>query len=137
MEMLERMNYMEISVLDSILYSIKKMLGIDKDYTAFDTDVIIHINTALFNLHQLGVGKTENAFSIQDKNSKWSDFLEDDKNFEAVKSYIYLKVRLLFDPPASSSVIDAIKRSIDELEWRLQVEADPYPSEESIQNDVI
>lgn len=110
--------------MDSILTSIKKMLGITAEYTHFDPDIIMHINTVFLTLAQLGVGPSD-GYSIEDDYATWSDFLpEGDKRFEAVKTYIYLKVRLVFDPPTSSAVIEAINRSIAELEWRLNVAAE-------------
>lgn len=109
--------------MESILTSIKKLLGIE-DCTDFDTDIIIHINSVFLTLNQLGVGPSE-GFSIKDEYSAWSDFIsETDKNLEAVKSYVYLKVRLLFDPPTNSAVIEAMQRSISEYEWRLNVAVD-------------
>ena len=108
---------------ESILTSIKKMLGITEEYTHFDQDIIIHINTVLMILHQLGVGPEE-GFAITDSYETWSDFLVDNKNIEAVKTYVYLKVKLLFDPPLSSAVTESINKSINELEWRLNVAVD-------------
>lgn len=105
----------------SILTSIKKLLGITEECTDFDTDIIMHINTVLMILNQLGIGK-EN-FQIEDKESFWDDFVEIDK-LSAVKSYIHLKVKLMFDPPLNSAVIEAIEKSIRELEWRLNVRAE-------------
>lgn len=113
----------EVKMNESILTSIKKMLGITEEYTYFDQDIIIHINTVLMILHQLGVGP-EKGFSITDSYETWSDFLVDNKNIEAVKTYVYLKVRLLFDPPLSSAVTESINKSINELEWRLNVAVD-------------
>lgn len=111
--------------MDSILTSIKKLLGITEEYTHFDPDIITHINSAFFTLTQLGVGPSE-GFSIKDSSATWADFLSNtnSKNLEAVKSYVYLKVKLLFDPPLTSSVTEAIKSQISEYEWRLNVEAD-------------
>lgn len=106
--------------MDSILTSIKKLLGITEEYEHFDQDIIIHINTALMILTQLGVGPSE-GFFIKDKYALWSDFIPDVKTLEAVKSYIYLKVRMLFDPPTSSSLMNAIEHNMKELEWRLNV----------------
>lgn len=108
---------------DSILNSIKKLLGITEDYTHFDADIIMHINSVFMILSQLGVGAS-NGFSISDASAVWSDFLPDEGNLELVKSYMYLKVRLLFDPPQSSAVMDAMNRSIGEFEFRLNVEAE-------------
>jgi hypothetical protein len=103
---------------NSILTSIKKLLGITESCTDFDTDIIMHINTILMTLNQLGVG-TE-GFQIEDKNAVWSEFIESDK-LAATKSYVHLRVKLLFDPPLNSAIIEAIKESIRELEWRLNV----------------
>ena len=110
--------------MESILKSIKKLLGIDAEYTVFDADIIMHINSVFTILMQLGVGPP-NGFSIADESSLWSDFLpNDDSKFNSVKSYVYLKVRLLFDPPASSAITETINRVINELEWRINVEAE-------------
>lgn len=103
---------------ESILNEIKKLLGVSKSCTDFDTDIIMHINTVLMTLNQLGVG-TE-GFQIEDKDAVWSEFIESDK-LAATKSYVYLRVKLLFDPPLNSAIIEAIKESIRELEWRLNV----------------
>ena len=108
---------------DSILLTIKKLLGLEADYTPFDTDIIVHINSAMMVLRQLGVGPTS-GFAISDENTTWDDYLSDSQMLESVKSYIYLKVKMLFDPPASSSVLDAMKAMIAEYEWRLNVEVD-------------
>lgn len=115
--------------MESVLTSIKKLLGIQEEYTHFDTDIIIHINSVFMILTQLGVGP-ENGFSISDSTATWNDFIPGDSNLEAVKTYVYLKVRLLFDPPLNSAVIEAINRSISEFEWRLNVSVDPAKSEE-------
>ena len=109
---------------ESILTSIKKMLGITEEYTHFDQDIIIHINTVLMILHQLGVGPEE-GFAITDKTDEWDDFIGDNVLLELVKSYVYLKVRLIFDPPQSSSIIEAMNRQISEFEWRINVAVDP------------
>lgn len=107
-----------INPKNSILTSIKKLLGITESCTDFDTDIIMHINTVLMTLNQLGIG-TE-GFQIEDKNAVWSEFIESDK-LAATKSYVYLRVKLLFDPPLNSAIIEAIKESIRELEWRLNI----------------
>lgn len=108
---------------ESILTSVKKLLGIDESYEHFDTDIILHINSVFMILQQLGVGP-KNGFSIADKTSKWSDFIQSETNFEAVKTYTYLKVKLVFDPPLSSAVMEAMKTMTNELEWRLNVAAE-------------
>lgn len=109
--------------MDSILTSIKKLLGIDEEYTQFDSDIIMHINTVFLNLTQLGVGPAE-GFLIEDDSATWDDFIGDSSQLQAVKTYVYLKVKLLFDPPLSSSVTESINRIISELEWRLNVAVD-------------
>lgn len=109
--------------MDSILTSIKKLLGIDEEYTQFDSDIIMHINTVFLNLTQLGVGPAE-GFLIEDDSATWDDFIGDSNQLQAVKTYVYLKVKLLFDPPLSSSVTESINRIISELEWRLNVAVD-------------
>lgn len=106
---------------ESILTSIKKMLGMEENYNVFDTDIIIHINTIFMTLNQLGVGPSS-GFKIEDDSAMWSEYIDEDSDLEAVKTYIYLKVKLLFDPPLSSSVIEVMKQSIAELEWRLNVQ---------------
>ena len=108
--------------MDSILTSIKKMLGITEEYTQFDTDLIIHINSVFMILKQLGVGP-KNGFSISDKSTTWNEYLIT-SDLEAVKTYVYLKVRLIFDPPNSSVVTESINRTIGELEWRIQASTD-------------
>ena len=117
-----------IELMESILTSIKKLLGIMPDYTNFDDDIIIHINTAFAMLNQLGVGP-EGGFMIVDANSRWEDYTTE-KNLNMVKTYIYLKVRLLFDPPTSSALIESINRTLSEIEWRIFLEGDPKPEEE-------
>ena len=110
--------------MDSILISIKKMLGIAEDYTHFDADIIMHINSVFSTLKQLGVGPS-NGFRIVDENDLWSDFLpSDDYSMESVKTYMYLKVRLVFDPPTSSAAITAMQEMAKEYEWRLNASAE-------------
>lgn len=104
----------------SILTSTKKILGISADYTAFDLDIITHINSAFSTLTQLGVGPVE-GFVIEDDSADWNDFIPDDNQFNAVKTYVYLRVRIVFDPPATSYLLDALTKQIQELEWRLNV----------------
>lgn len=110
--------------MESILTSIKKLLGITEDYEHFDGELMIHINSVFAVLNQLGVGPNA-GFVITDKSFVWKDFLNDDKTLEFVKTFVYLKVRLLFDPPQSSAVIEAINRQASEYEWRILVAADP------------
>mgnify|MGYP000063966474 FL=1 len=116
--------------MDSILTSIKKLLGIAEEYDHFDPDIIMHINSVFSVLTQLGVGPTS-GFSISDKTAVWSDFVESDSRLEMLKSYMYLKVKLLFDPPLGTASIEAINRQINELEWRINVTVDPEIKEEN------
>lgn len=109
--------------MDSILTSIKKLLGISEEYTHFDQDIIMHINTAFMVLNQLGVGP-EKCFRITSDAEIWDDFLLDKLDYESVKSCIYLRVKLLFDPPLSSAVMESTKAMIAEFEWRLRLAAE-------------
>lgn len=115
--------------MESILNSIKKLLGIEEDYEHFDQDIIMHINSVFMILTQLGVGPPE-GFGITDDTKNWDEFLLPGQNLEAVKSYVYLRVRLLFDPPSSSSVVESMNRMISEYEWRLNVEVESAKSTE-------
>ena len=109
--------------MESILTSIKKLLGISEDDTSFDPDIIMHINSVFMVLRQLGVGPVE-GFSIEGEDSVWSDYLSDNALIQSVKTYMYMKVRLIFDPPTNSAMIDSMNRLIDEFEWRLNVAAE-------------
>ena len=108
---------------ESILNSIKKMLGIEHTDKTFDDDVTIIINSVLFGLNQIGVGD-ENGFIINNEDDMWVDFIGERKDIESVKTYVYLKVKLIFDPPQSSFVLDAMERQIREFEWRINVQTD-------------
>lgn len=105
-------------MIASILTSVKKSLGIEEDYTAFDPDIVMHTNAVLAVLNQIGVGP-DIGFAIEDEAATWDSFLGTDPRLNTVKSYVYLKVRLLFDPPATSFAIDAIQESAKELEVRI------------------
>ena len=120
---------------ESILTSIKKLLGITEECEDFDTDIIIYINTVFSILNQLGVGPKE-GFKINNKSQTWDKFIGDDKQLEDVKTYVYLKVKLIFDPPLVSSVLESMNRTINEFEWRLNVKADSSSTseKEEIQN---
>lgn len=109
--------------MESILTSIKKLLGIAEEYEHFDVDLIMHINSVFLNLTQLGVGPKD-GFIIEDETAEWTDFIGDSVQLQAVKSYMYMKVKLLFDPPLSSAVIESTNRIIAELEWRLRLAAE-------------
>lgn len=114
--------------MESILDSIKKLLGIDVSYEHFDADIIMHINSVFMILHQLGVSDT--PFSITDNTAIWNDFMQDKIDINSVKSYMFMKVKLLFDPPMSSAVLESMNRLIAEFEWRLNVAVDPKQNEE-------
>lgn len=108
---------------ESILNSIKKLLNISKDDKSFDTDIIIHINSVINMLLQLGVGPKE-GFRITDDSETWGDYISEEDNIDYIKTYIYLKVKSLFDPPLNSTVLEANKQIASELEWRLNIECD-------------
>lgn len=120
---------------NSILTSIKKLLGIPEEHEHFDPDIIMHINTVFMILSQIGVGPHD-GFSIVDKTTTWDEYLPDGKNLEAVKSYVGYKVRLMFDPPSSSAITESINRVISELEWRLNVavENNEFQREEELKS---
>jgi hypothetical protein len=119
----------------SILNSTKQVLGLPVDYTVFDEDIVMHINTTFSTLTQLGVGPAA-GFMIQGPDEDWEDFIQADIQLNSVKSYMFLKVKQLFDPPTTSFMISAMERQIQELEWRLNVYreetawVDPNPPEE-------
>ena len=116
--------------MESILTSIKKLLGITEEYEHFDSDIIIHINSVFMILSQIGIGPDQ-GFVLKDKFQTWNEFIgADDPSLEAVKTYTYLKVRLLFDPPASSIVTEAINRMVSEYEWRLNILAETPKNKE-------
>lgn len=108
-------------ILDSILNTVKKLLGIDVDDTSFDDDVIILINSSMLSLSQMGIGPA-NGFIVTSSIDKWTDYISDNTiNLEGVKTYLYLKVKLTFDPPTNSTVIEAMKKTLEELEWRMML----------------
>lgn len=109
---------------ESILVEIKKMLGLDADYTAFDTDILVAINGAFLGLMQCGLA-VDPSFSVTGIDDKWSDFLPNDNAYLAVKNYIYLSTKILFDPPSSSFVLEAYNKQLEELRWRIGIQADP------------
>lgn len=114
--------------MESILTSIKKLLGIAEEYEHFDNDIIMHINSVFMILTQLGVGPSK-GFVITDSSASWDDFLpEGGEKLQAVKTYMYMKVRLMFDPPTSSAVMESMNRMVNEFEWRLNVAVDPGDS---------
>lgn len=106
---------------DSILTSVKKLVGLDESYTAFDADLIMYINGSLAIMTQLGVGP-DTGFMIEDETATWSDFLGDDPRLNSVKNYVVLKTRLQFDPPQTGFHVTAIEKQIEELEWRINIQ---------------
>ena len=115
-------------IMESILLSVKKMLGVSEEYTFFDPDIIMSINSVLSVLTQVGVGPSD-GFQIEDESATWNDFLSDAKKLNSVKSFIHLRVKLLFDPPMSSAVTEVMKQQAEEFLWRLNVEADTKENE--------
>ena len=116
---------------DSILTSVKKLLtGLTENDTSFDDDIIIHINSALSILNELGMGQP--GFHIEDASETWEDFLGDLTHVDMVKSYVVLKVRLMFDPPSTSTMVETYQRRIEELEWRINAAVDPLKDNEFI-----
>ena len=114
----------------SILNDIKKMLGLESDYTPYDTDIIILINNSLMILQQYGVGPKQ-GFTLTGADQTWDDFFAESggKMLESVKTYIYLKVKTIFDPPGTSFVLDAFKETCQEIEWRLKEQMESYPGD--------
>ena len=105
---------------ESILDSIKKLIGIEDTETYFDSDIVTGVNSAFSSLNQIGIG-LDDGFSISDNTKVWNNYLTDVRTLELVKSYVHLKTKLLFDPPSSSSIVDIINKEISEFEWRLNV----------------
>lgn len=120
---------------DSILTSVKKPLGLSEDYTVFDSDIIMYINTAFSTLNELGLGPSD-GFAIEDKSPVWNDFLMGDKRKNSVKTYVTLRARLLFDPPTTGYLMESLKEQIKEFEWRLNTirENDERPEVISIED---
>jgi len=108
-------------VAQSILNSTKKILGLGENDTSFDVDIMLHINSVISVLTQVGIGPAE-GFMIEDATATWDAFVGDDPRLNLVKTYVYLRVRLLFDPPGTSFVIDSMEKQISEFEWRLNVQ---------------
>ena len=118
---------METSINDSILRTIRQMIGPEVNYDAFDTDLIVNINSALMTLNQLGVGP-EKGFVVTGEDETWANFLGDFEDLESVKMYTYIKTKTIFDPPSNSSHLEMLKEQAKELEWRInvQVEGDDH-----------
>lgn len=118
------------SIMESVLGSIKKNLGLHEEDTSFDEDIVMHINTVFAILFQMGVGPKDTPFQITGNNETWGDFLNDNFKIVMVKSYVEKKVKLLFDPPVSNAVLESLKLLIAELEWRLYSEENYHNKEE-------
>ena len=108
---------------DSILQSTKKILGIDPDYDVWDLDIITHINSVFMTLQQLGVGP-DDGFAIVDDSTTWHDYLGADKQLNSARTYMFLRIRLIFDPPGTSYLIESLRKQAEEIEWRLNVHVD-------------
>lgn len=116
---------------ESILMSIKKLLSLDPENSDFDTDILLHINSVFSVLQQLGIGPEE-GFYIDGANQSWGDYLGDDAlHLNMVRTYVAAKVRILFDPPVSSAVMDSLNRVCSEFEWRANVAAENKNLEEA------
>ena len=111
---------------DSILQSIKKLLGISKEDTSFDTDIIIDINSEFMTLNQLGIGPKD-GFFIENGDATWDKYIPDKIIAEPIKTYVYIKVKIVFDPPASPTVLEALQSTADEKEWRIARWAEDHP----------
>lgn len=121
---------------DSILATIKKMLGLDDGYTPFDTEILVHINAAFMTLCQMGIGPKE-GYNVTDYDQTWSNFLVNQVMLGAVKTWVYLQVKMMFDPPTNSFVMDAYKTQADQILWRLNVQAEtvevmPFMTEDGL-----
>lgn len=108
---------------ESILNSIKQLLGPDSSYDVFDQDILIHINMALSILTQHGVGPSR-GFRVEGPSETWEDFLGDSEHIDMIKTYVYMKVKMAFDPPSSSFVMSAMEDTCRELEWRMYIDAE-------------
>lgn len=102
-----------------ILYTIKKMLGVSLEESPFDMEIMVGINSAIMVLNQIGIGPS--GFVVTGIEQTWSDLLEDFTDLEAVKSYIYIRTRLVFDPPTNSFLVNALQDQMKEYEWRLSI----------------
>lgn len=114
--------------MDSILETVKSSLGVELDYADFDTDILLGINTSLMTLSQMGIGPAE-GLTVTSIEDVWSDFLTNAVNLEAAKNYVTINTRLIFDPPATSFVLEAMKSQRDEILWRLGVQVDSITEE--------
>ena len=114
---------------ESILKTIKQLIGCPDDFEQFDLDLIVHINSAFATLTQLGVGPKE-GYRITGSDNEWSEFEDDAQKLSLIKDYVYIKTRLLFDPPTSGSLMDSLKEQLKEMEWRLYMLYDPISEDD-------
>lgn len=120
-------------ITQSILLTIKKMLGIAEEYHAFDIDIVVNINAVFLTLNQLAIGPN-NPFAISDDSQVWSDFLDNQEDIlQGVQTYVYQRVRLMFDPPTNSFLVDSMKKQIEEFEWRFNVQAEYYKPHHNVE----
>lgn len=127
--------------IESILNSVKKNLGVPDDYTVYDPDILMHINSAFFTVTQIGIG-VEGGFRVEDSDATWADFLGTSPRWDAVRTYTFLRVKTLFDPPGTSFLLAAMQRQIEEFETRFSYERErtdwtPPTSETTPTEDVI
>lgn len=115
----------DTQVSESILNSIKKVLGIDPSYDVFDVDILMHINSVFADLHQIGAAPNS-PIKVMDETTVWDDFIQGKENVDMVQTYVALRVRLLFDPPTSAYGIESLQKQADKLEWRLNVLEDVF-----------
>lgn len=118
---------------DSILNDVKKFLGLTPEYTAFDDEIIMYINSVIIILSQIGVGPTS-GFRVTDGSASWDEYLSENEDPEAVKTYMGMKVKLMFDPPSGASAMEALKSVCSELEWRINVEVDKFEDKEEVED---
>lgn len=116
---------------NSILNSIKKLIGLDSEDTSFDPDLILHINSAIDVLRQIGV-KIDDGFYVEDGAAEWDDLIPQGYVLNQIKTYLWMKVRKWFDPPQNGTTMDALNTSIAELEWRISVAVDPDKEEDGV-----
>jgi len=112
---------------ESILDTIKNLLGIEKNQTAFDNEILYNINSAFMDLYQIGFG--DKPFVLEDASEEWSDAIDNNEFFESIKMYIFQKTKISFDPPSSSFVLDSINKQLQEIEWRLYVQKEEFEKE--------
>lgn len=119
---------------DSILNDVKKFLGLTPEYKAFDSEIIMYINSVILILAQIGVGPTS-GFRVFDEHDSWEEYLSENNDPEAVKTYMGMKVKYMFDPPSGSAAMEALKSVCSELEWRINLEVDDFGKDEEVKDE--